>query len=158
MTNPGFAARGVFPGSTMSSLLCRSWPGDDRHELPFLPPVEPRRKTTNVSEGVCPNASDTRRRRSSARFIRGGPVRGAAARSVGFVACLVRPIGVPPPAEPTRRGRGHGRAASAAQRPSGSACRQSGLRPGLRRPAQDGHVRPGHCSLRHHRSAGTPQK
>ncbi len=41
-------------------------------------------------------------------------------RSIGFVACLVRPIGVPPPAEPMCRDRGHGRAASAVQRPSGS--------------------------------------
>ncbi len=43
-------------------------------------------------------------------------------RSIRFVTCLVRPIGVPPPVEPMRRGRGQGRAASAAQRPSGSAC------------------------------------
>ena len=42
-------------------------------------------------------------------------------RSAELVAYLVRPIGVPPPAEPMRRGRGHGRAASAAQPPSGSA-------------------------------------
>ncbi len=43
-------------------------------------------------------------------------------RSTGFVACLVRPIGAPPPMAPMLRGRGHGRAASAAQRSSGSVC------------------------------------
>ncbi len=84
----------------------------------------------------------------------GSPAWGAAARSVGFIACLVRRTSVPPPAESMCRGRGYGRAASASQRPQDRLV-DSQVCDG---PLETGMFRPDHCSLRHHRSAGTLQK